>query len=61
VSWGLGDRPGGADEDVVRGPGDERELDETDAAELEELLADDEAFEEAIEQLLDDEGPTDPR
>jgi dihydrofolate synthase / folylpolyglutamate synthase len=61
VSWGLGDRPGGADEDVVRGPGDERELDETDAAELEELLADDAAFEEAIEQLLDEEGPTDHR
>jgi dihydrofolate synthase / folylpolyglutamate synthase len=62
ASWQLGDGRSGADaaDEVVRGPDDERELDEVDVAELEELLADDAAFEEAIEQLLD-EPPGDDR
>jgi dihydrofolate synthase / folylpolyglutamate synthase len=48
------------DDVIVRGPDDEDDLDEAHVAELEELLADDAAFEEAIEQLLD-ERPTDER
>jgi dihydrofolate synthase / folylpolyglutamate synthase len=48
------DRDAG-DEDIVLGPDDEPgPVDEADAAELEALLADDAAFEEAIEQLLDE-------
>jgi dihydrofolate synthase / folylpolyglutamate synthase len=54
--WELTHDPADAvdPDDVVRGPSDERDLDEEDAAELEELLADDAAFEEAIEALLDE-------
>jgi dihydrofolate synthase / folylpolyglutamate synthase len=48
------------DDAVVRGPDDDVEPDRLDADELEELLADEAAFEDAIEQLLD-ETPTDDR
>jgi dihydrofolate synthase / folylpolyglutamate synthase len=55
------DLPGVDPEDaVVRGPDDVDELEGSDADELEELLADDAAFEEAIERLLD-EPPGDDR
>jgi dihydrofolate synthase / folylpolyglutamate synthase len=45
---------------VVLGPDDVEGLGDAEVAELEELLADERAFEEAIEQLLD-EPPTDDR
>jgi dihydrofolate synthase / folylpolyglutamate synthase len=45
---------------IVRGPDEVEDLEDTEVAELEELLADDRAFEAAIEQLLD-EPPTDDR
>jgi dihydrofolate synthase / folylpolyglutamate synthase len=53
-SWATGDGWTDADDEVVREPGDEP--DEADVeAELVELLADDDAFEAAIERLLDED------
>jgi dihydrofolate synthase / folylpolyglutamate synthase len=63
-AWQLGDgldTRDGTEDVIVRGPDDEPDLDEVDAAELEVLLSDAAAFEEAIEQLLDEHPDSDDR
>jgi dihydrofolate synthase / folylpolyglutamate synthase len=52
ASWATDDGWTDRDDEVVRGPEDEPEFDEV--TELDELLADDDAFEAAIERLLDE-------
>jgi dihydrofolate synthase / folylpolyglutamate synthase len=56
-AWEVGDGLGAslADDEVVRGPDDEPDLDQVTVAELEELLSDAAAFEQAIEELLEED------